>query len=59
MNEKCGLTKNEWLKEINDILLKLDINLCNSQGYYRSTFDILNELSEKWNYLRKENKDEI
>ena len=53
MNEKCGLTKDEWLKEVNDLLLKLDINLCDAQGYYRSTFDILDELSEKWHYLKE------
>ena len=53
MNEICGLTKDEWLKEVNDILLKLDINLCDAQGYYRSTFDIFDELSKKWKYLKE------
>ena len=47
------LTKDEWLEEINNLLLKLDINLCDAQGYYRSTFDILNELCEKWHYLKE------
>lgn len=60
MNEELkGLTKDEWLKEVNNLLLKLDINLCDAQGYYRSTFDIMNELSEKWHYLKeKEIKNE-
>ena len=53
MNEICGLTKEKWLEEVNNLLLKLDINLCDAQGYYRPTFDILDELSEKWHYLKE------
>lgn len=52
-----NLTKNEWLKEINEVLLKLDIQLCDSQGYYRSIYSLFDELSEKW-YLLKENINE-
>lgn len=52
------LAKDEWLKEINETLLKLDIQLCDSQGYYRSIYSLFDELSEKWRLL-KENTDEI
>lgn len=51
-----NLTKNEWLKEINEALLKLGIQLCDSQGYYRSIYSLFDELSEKW-HLLKENTD--
>ena len=51
-----NLTKDEWLKEINEALLKLDIQLCDSQGHYRSIYSLFDELSEKW-HLLKENTD--
>ena len=48
------LSKEEWLKEVNDILLKLDICLCDSQGNYYSPYEILNELSEKWHFIQED-----
>ena len=48
-----NLTKNEWLKEINEALLKLDIQLCDSQGRYRSIYSIFDELSKKWHLLKE------
>lgn len=57
MNEELRyLTKEEWLKEVNNLLLKLDINLCDSQGYYRSIFDIFDELSKKMVPFKKGEK---
>ena len=47
------LTKEEWLSEMNEILLRLGICLCDEQGYYKSPYDVLGELSEKWSILKE------
>ena len=52
--ESSSLSKEEWLKEVNNILLKLDNCLCDSQGNYYSPYKIFDELSKKWHFIQKD-----
>lgn len=46
-------------KKMIKILNKYDIKITNNEGFYLNVADIVNNISEKWNMISQEDKDNL